>query len=133
MMRFKQQRAAIPTIDLTPMLNVMMATLAFFVLISMTLTTEQGVDIQLPAGDTTSPQNAPEPLVVELSRQQQIFIEQQQVSKRQLLQQMQIYLQQNPQAAVVLQPDLELPYEVVVQLLAEMRDVGGDRVSLAID
>ncbi|AFZ30849.1 Biopolymer transport protein ExbD/TolR [Gloeocapsa sp. PCC 7428] len=132
-MRFKhQQRSVIPTIDLTPMLNVMMATLAFFVLVSMTLTNEQGVNIQLPAQDNTiSLENAP-PLLVEF-KEKQILLDQQQVTKQQLLQQMRVYLQQNPQGSVLLQPDSELPYELVVQLLGEMRDVGGDRVSLAID
>jgi len=132
-MRFKhQQRSVIPTIDLTPMLNVMMATLAFFVLVSMTLTNEQGVNIQLPAQDNTiSLENAP-PLLVEF-KEKQILLAQQQVTKQQLLQQMRVYLQQNPQSSVLLQPDSKLPYELVVQLLGEMRDVGGDRVSLAID
>lgn len=132
-MRFKhQQRSVIPTIDLTPMLNVMMATLAFFVLVSMTLTNEQGVNIQLPVQDNTiSLENAP-PLLVEF-KEKQILLDQQQVTKQQLLQQMRVYLQQNPQGSVLLQPDTELPYELVVQLLGEMRDVGGDRVSLAID
>ncbi|OKH27045.1 ExbD/TolR family protein [Chroogloeocystis siderophila] len=132
-MRFKhQQRSVIPTIDLTPMLNVMMATLAFFVLVSMTLTNEQGVNIQLPAQDNTiSLENAP-PLLVEF-KEKQILLDQQQVTKQQLLQQMRVYLQQNPQGSVLLQPDSKLPYELVVQLLGEMRDVGGDRVSLAID
>lgn len=134
-MRFKhQQRSVIPTIDLTPMLNVMMATLAFFVLISMTLTNEQGVDIQLSAQDNGTPQqNAPEPLLVELNRQQQILLNKQQISKQQLLQQIRVYLQLNPQGSVLLQPDSELSYESVVQLLGEMRDVGGDRISLAIN
>jgi len=132
-MRFKQQHTAIPTIDLTPMLNVMMATLAFFVLISMTLTNEQGVDIQLPVQNNAVPQqNTPEPLLVELN-EQQILLDKQQVTKQQLLQQMQVYLQQNPQGSVLLQPDSELPYESVMQLLGEMRDLGGDRISLAID
>lgn len=133
-MRFKQQRnVAIPTIDLTPMLNVMMTTLAFFVLISMTLTNEQGVELQLPAQNNTTPQqNTSEPLLVELN-QQQILLDQQPINQQQLLQQIRVYLQQNPQGSVLLQANDELPYETVVQLLGEMRDVGGDRISLAID
>lgn len=132
-MRFKhQQRSVIPTIDLTPMLNVMMATLAFFVLVSMTLTNEQGVNIQLPAQDNTILLENTPPLLVEF-KEKQILLDQQQVTKQQLLQQVRVYLQQNPQGFVLLQPDSELPYELVVQLLGEMRDVGGDRVSLAID
>jgi biopolymer transport protein ExbD len=46
---------------------------------------------------------------------------------------MQDYLQKNPNGAVVLNADRKLPYEQVVQLLGRMRDIGGDRVSLAIE
>jgi biopolymer transport protein ExbD len=42
-------------------------------------------------------------------------------------------LQKNPQGAVVLNADRKLPYEQVVQVLGKMRDIGGDRVSLAIE
>jgi biopolymer transport protein ExbD len=46
---------------------------------------------------------------------------------------MQAYLKQHPQGAVILNADHKLPYEQVVQLLGKMRDIGGDRVSLAIE
>jgi biopolymer transport protein ExbD len=42
-------------------------------------------------------------------------------------------LQQHPQGAVVLNADRKLAYEEVVQILGKMRDIGGDRVSLAIE
>jgi biopolymer transport protein ExbD len=46
---------------------------------------------------------------------------------------MQAYLQQHPEGAVVLNADRKLPYEEVVKVLGKMRDIGGDRVSLAIE
>lgn len=135
-MRFKSQRqsSGIPTIDLIPMLNVMMGVLAFFVMTSMMLTTQEGVDVQLPSGDPgATQQNLPEPLIAEFKEQGQIFLGNQPVAKEQLFEQMKVYVAQNPQGAVLLKPDSKLPYEQVIQLLGEMRDVGGDRVSLAIE
>lgn len=135
-MRFKnQQRAPMPVVDLIPMLNVMMAVLAFFVTISMTLANPQGVDVQLPSGETTSAteEEAPDPLIVEFNRQGQVTINDQPVSQEQLFGQMQAYLTENPKGAVLLNADPQLPYEQVVQLLGQMRDVGGDRVSLGIE
>ncbi len=134
-MRFKQQTTAkLPEINLIPMLNVMMGILAFFVMITMTLTAQQSVDIQLPNPDSADPsQNAPDPVIVELNPQGQTVINDQTLSQAQLTQQIQLYLSQNPQGFVILKADRQLPYELVVQQLQEMRQIGGDRVSLAIE
>lgn len=117
------------------MLNVIMGVLAFFVMTSMLLTTQEGVNVQLPNTENsqTQPPEKPTPLIVQLKPQGQLIIGNQSVSQEQLFEQIQIYLSQNPQGAVFLQADSQLPYEQVIQVLAQMRDVGGDRVSLAID
>lgn len=135
-MRFKhrQQSSQLPEVNLTPMLNVMMGILAFFVMITMSLTTQQGVQVQLPNNPETSlpPQENPDPLIIKLSPQG-IVLDDQPLTEQQLEQQMQVYLARNPQGFVVLQSDPEVPYEQVIQLLGMMKDIGGDRVSLAID
>jgi len=124
-----------PEINLVPMMDVLMTILTFFIIISMTMTAQQqSVNIDLPstnAGANTV--KTPDPLVVGLTNQGQITIANNPVTDVQLSQQMQAYLQKNPNGAVVLQADKKLPYEQVVQVLGKMRDVGGDRVSLAID
>ena len=135
-MRFKHrhQVSQVPEISLTPMLNVMMGILAFFVMVTMMLTTEQGVQVQLPSNPetVTPPQDRPEPLVVQLTVQG-IVISNQPTTREQLVQYMQDYLANQPQGVVVLQAEPDVPYEQVVQWLGDMKDVGGDRVSLAID
>jgi len=136
-MRFRTQRtqSSIPSIQLIPMLNVIMGVLAFFVMTSMLLTTQEGVNVQLPNNENTQtqPPGKPTPLIVQLKSKGQLVIGNQSVSQEQLFEQIQTYLSQNPQGAVFLQADSQLPYEQVIQVLAEMRDVGGDRVSLAIE
>ena len=136
-MRFKNQRTgpSMPAIDLIPMLNVMMAVLAFFVMISTTLTSEQGVDIQLPSSqsDSETQQEPPDSLIVQLNPQGQIVVREQTVTPEQLTSQIKAYLQQNEQGIVQLVADPKVPYEQVVQLLGEMKALGGDRVSLAIE
>jgi len=136
-MRFRTQRtqSSIPSIQLIPMLNVIMGVLAFFVMTSMLLTTQEGVNVQLPNTENsqTQPPEKPTTLVVQLKSQGQLIIGNQVISQEQLFEQIQTYLSQNPQGVVFLQADSQLPYEQVIQVLAQMRDVGGDRVSLAIE
>lgn len=136
-MRFKhrQPNDKLPEINLTPMLNVMMGILAFFVMVTMMLTTEQGVQVQLPNAPNTNtfpPEELPDPLLVKLDLQG-ISLQNQPVTSEQLKQQMQVFLASQSRGFVVLQANPEVPYEQVIQLLGEMKDIGGDRVSLAID
>ena len=133
--RFRASTSQMPEINLVPMMDVLMTILTFFIIISMTMTAQQqSINIDLPstnAGANTV--KTPDPLVVGLTNQGVLAIANNHVTDAQLSQQMQAYLQTNPNGAVVLQADKKLPYEQVVQVLGKMRDVGGDRVSLAID
>ena len=118
-------------------MDVIMTILTFFIIVSMTLKAEQGaIDVTLPsasAGASKQKTQTAEPLIVSLNQQEQLFLGSQPISEAQLAQPIKTYLQQNPQGSVVLSADKKLPYEKVVQLLGKMRDIGGDRVSLAID
>lgn len=136
-MRFKSQHkgSQMPDVNLVPMMDVILTILTFFIIVSMTLTgQQQSVDITLPsidAGASTLP--VPDPLVVGLNQQGQVLLNNQPVGDAQLSQQMQTYLVQNSNGAVILKADRKLPYEQVIQVLGKMRDIGGDRVSLAIE
>lgn len=139
-MRFKSQREAspIPNIDLIPMLNVMMAVLAFFVLISLTLAPEPGtVEVQLPQnGNAATPPNPdePAPFIARLSAEGNITVQNQLIADETALEQaIRAYLGNNQTGAVLLIPDDQANYEQALQLLAKMREIGGDRVSLGIE
>ena len=134
-MRFKQQSSKLPQVDLIPMLNVMMGILAFFVMITMTLGSEKLIDVQLPAEqqDDSPPPLPADPFIVQLVGENQVQLNDQPVEIEALKGQMEAYLSRNPDNIVFLLPNQDLPYEQVMQFLGEMRLVGGDRVSLAIE
>lgn len=136
-MRFKPQHSSKPPqVDLIPMLNVMMGILAFFVMITMTLGSEQLIEVQLPA--EPQPEAAPpalpaDPFIVELVGDNEVQLNGQPIDMDSLKGQMEEYLGRNPDHVVFLLPNQDLPYEQVMQFLGGMRAVGGDRVSLAIE
>lgn len=134
-MRFKKQHAKLQELNLVPMLDVLMTVLTFFIIVSMTLTLEQGVEVELPNSEESEPPPtaAPEPLIVQLDSQGQMLVNNQPASIEQLAPQMQTYLTANQEGFVVLQADPDLPYQQVVQILGDMKEIGGDRVSLAIE
>ena len=124
----------IPEINLVPMMDVIMTILTFFIIISMTLTDFQSVNVPLPKTEKgASKEKTPDPMIVAINQQGQILVKNQALSTEQLAPQVVAYLNQNPKGAVVLKADRKLSYEKVVQVLGAIRDVGGDRVSLAIE
>lgn len=135
-MRFKRKHrsGSLPEVNLVPMLDVLMTVLTFFIIVSMTLATQQGVQVQLPSNQPTTPaEPQPEPLIVQMQAENQLLLNNQPIAKAELLPNIQAYLEKTPKGAIVLQADQKLPYEQVIQILGEMKDVGGDRVSLAIE
>jgi biopolymer transport protein ExbD len=136
-MRFKRQRRGsdIPTVNLVPMLDVLMVVLTFFIIVSMTLTLQQGVEVQLPSQDNPPTPEEPEPKVaiVKLNPDGEILFNDEPTPEAALTAEVKAFLQENPKGVVVLQAAEKLPYEQVVTLLGEMKAVGGERVSLAIE
>jgi biopolymer transport protein ExbD len=137
--RFKSVRfeSSVPTVNLVPMLDVVTVILCFFVLTAMTLTSEPTVvDVALPGQEdeaaSASANQLPEFLAVQVDPEGKISVDGKYSTKEQLLQDIPAYLQNNPENSVYVIPDPGMPYEKVMQLLVEMRKVGGDRVSLAV-
>lgn len=138
-MRFRQnsEETDIPTIDLIPMLTVMMGVLAFFVVVSVALGSEQLIQVDLPpeqSEDTPAAEaTTQDPFIVEMDATGQQILNGEPVSPEQLSASVQAYLAQDAENVVYLVPNRELPYEQVMRFLGDMRTVGGDRVSLALE
>jgi biopolymer transport protein ExbD len=136
-MRFKAQsgKRDLPEVNLVPMMDVLMTILVFFIIISMTAQfNEQAVDVKLPStASGASAVDQPEPLIVELDPQQQLFVEGKPVDQAAMAQRIQQYLAEDPEGVIVLKADYQLSYQQIVDVLGPMRDVGGSQVSLAIE
>jgi biopolymer transport protein ExbD len=137
-MRFKHRpESEIPTIDLIPMLTVMMGVLAFFVVLTVSLGSEEQIEINLPpAASDTTPLNVTTPddlFIVELNQQQQTLLNGVPIAEDALAVQIGRYLDSHPEDMVYLVPHQDLAYEAVIQFLGKMRTIGGDRVSLALE
>ena len=138
-MRFRDNRDSndIPNIDLIPMLTVMMGVLAFFVVVSVSLSSEQLIQVDLPPEQTddtpTAADITQEPFVVEMDASGQQLLNGQPIDTPRLTAEIEAYLSRNPEKTVYLVPSRDLPYEQVMQFLGDMRSVGGDKVSLALE
>ncbi|MBE9059642.1 biopolymer transporter ExbD [cf. Phormidesmis sp. LEGE 11477] len=136
-MRFRHtEDNGIPTIDLIPMLTVMMGVLAFFVVVSVSLGSEELIQVDLPPEQTEETPNdtdsVQDPFVVEMDETGQRLLNGNPIEPETLAIEIESYLAQNADSIVYLIPSRQLPYEQVVQFLGDMRAVGGERVSLAL-
>lgn len=140
-MKFKRQQRSsqMPELNLVPMIDLIMTVLTFFIVVSMTLTSGTGsVKVQLPSGaGSKAPFPSPKAMrqIVKIDAQGALFLvnegSERPITLEQLDPQVAGYLQQNPEGIVLINADRTLSYDKVIQVLTRLKNVGGDRVSLA--
>jgi biopolymer transport protein ExbD len=134
-----QQNSQIPEVNLVPMMDVLMTVLTFFIIISMTLTGQQIVNVRLPrevAGADEEVSEAVtqiEALVVGLDKDGSLVLDNETITFNQLAQRTRVYFTENPQGKLILKADRDLSYSEVSTLLTDLREIGGNRVSLAVE
>ncbi|MGB3199637.1 MAG: biopolymer transporter ExbD [Nodosilinea sp.] len=137
--RRRQVNSQIPEVNLVPMMDVLMTVLTFFIIISMSLTGQQLLNVRLPqsvTGDGTGEEPqvvSVDALVVGLDKDGNMLLDNETVTFNQLSQQVRTYFGQNPDGKLVLKADRELSYSQVSGLLTDLRAIGGNRVSLAVE
>jgi biopolymer transport protein ExbD len=138
-MRVKKQ-SSIPQVNLTPMMDVLMSVLTFFIILSMDLTGQSIPDVNLPAlekqqdGETGGIEEFQdvEQLTIGLNPQGQILINSQPVSEAELVQTARSFLGENSDGAIILKADRELDYQNIESVLETLSQTGGGRVSLVV-
>ena len=131
-----RRRAANPVSEpnLVPMMDVVVTILIFFVLASMAPKAKMIKNVALPSADKGKiEETLPDPLVIGINKQGQTMVDNQQVDDLAMGQKVVEYLNKNVKGSVVLKADKGLQYDQVVKKLGVLRDVGGDRVSLALE
>lgn len=138
-MRVKKQ-SSIPQVNLTPMMDVLMSVLTFFIILSMDLTGQSIPDVNLPAlekqqdGETGGIEEFQdvEQLTIGLNPQGEILINSQPVSEAELVQTARSFLGKNSDGAIILKADRELDYQNIESVLETLSQTGGGRVSLVV-
>ncbi|NEQ47765.1 MAG: biopolymer transporter ExbD [Leptolyngbya sp. SIOISBB] len=128
----------IPEVNLVPMMDVLMTVLTFFIIISMTLTGRQLIGIDIPndvegVDEEVNAEVQATSLIIGLDSNGNIVFEDQQISFQQLTQRIRTYFSENPEGTLLLKADKDLPYDEVAVFLTDLRDIGGNRVSLAVE
>ncbi|MBE9108033.1 biopolymer transporter ExbD [Nodosilinea sp. LEGE 07298] len=136
--RRRQVNSQVPEVNLVPMMDVLMTVLTFFIIISMSLTGQQLLNVRLPQSVSGNEVEEPQvmqidALVVGLDKDGNLVLENEPITFNQLSQRVRTYFAQNPNGKLVLKADRELTYSEVSGLLTDLRAIGGNRVSLAVE
>jgi biopolymer transport protein ExbD len=126
----------IPEVNLVPMMDVLMTVLTFFIIISMTLTSQEIASVDVPAADqltTETDISEIDPLVIGLNRDGDILLAEQTIDVTELSAEVRRYFSENPEGIVRIRADRSLQYEEVENLLKSLQEIGGNRISLAIE
>ncbi|MGB3755153.1 MAG: biopolymer transporter ExbD [Rivularia sp. (in: cyanobacteria)] len=123
-------------VQIIPLIDVVFCILVFFILASLQFTRQQSINIDLPQANTATssvqPETEREILPVTIDAVGQIYVEKDAVQRQQLGDILKNYLAANPKGTLVLYASRSATYNDVIEILDLLRQVGGDRVSLAI-
>ena len=113
---------------------VVLTVLMFFIVLSMAPKAKMIKNVALPNADRGKVEEVlPDPLIIGMNKQGQNLVDNQPIDDLALGNKVVEYLNKNAKGAVVLKADKGLSYEKVVKTLGILRDVGDDRVSLALE
>ncbi|MEB3210397.1 MAG: biopolymer transporter ExbD [Leptolyngbyaceae bacterium] len=134
--RKRSNESTVPEVNLVPMMDVLMSVLTFFIIISMSLSSQSILTVEAPeadgAADSTEAETV-EPFVLGLNADGEILISDEPVDRTALSEAMREYYANTPDGYIRLKADRELEYRDVSELLITLRDLGGGRVALAYE
>ena len=132
MRRYSQRQAlsSLSEINITPLLD-----LAFVLLIIFMITTpllENTTSLVIPSSNANNPSlNTNRPQMVSIDRAETIKLNNEVVSTETLTQRMSNLRRTNPDVAVVIRPDRELPVQKLVTLMDALQRAGISKVGIA--
>jgi len=115
-------------INVTPLVDVMLVLLIIFMITAPMLT--YGVKVNLPTTTSKPIPTKQEPLLVTLDKNKNVFIDQYKIPLKKLKKKLKPIIKANPKRNVLLQADQRVSYGYVMQVMAEIKSAGVERLGL---
>jgi len=128
--RGRSRLRASPTIDLTPMVDVVFLLVIFFMVSTTFITMESGLPVDLPSAQTsvTEPSTLP---TVTITKDEHIFVGGSAVSQAQLIDAVRQQMSSSGYTTVVLRADTTVPHGLVVRVMDLIKQAGAKRLAIA--
>lgn len=127
----ENRRSVISDINVTPLVDVMLVLLIIFMITTPLL--EQGIPIDLPQTTTTSLDPTEKQMVVEITKNKDIFMDKRRFNLTTLEQGLLSALKGSKRREVFIRADKTVPYGFVAQVMAVVKGAGITRVGLVTE
>ncbi|MBU1138178.1 MAG: protein TolR [Proteobacteria bacterium] len=124
----KDRRGLVSEINVTPMVDVMLVLLIIFMVTAPMMT--QGLEVDLPQTTARSLVQEDEPIVITLDKEGKITIGKLEVIKALLHQELEKEFIKNKEQSIFLKADKQVPYGLVVSIMAEIKAAGFDKLGM---
>ena len=114
--------------NITPLVDVMLVLLVVFIVTAPMLT--KAIPVNLPKTNAVAPANQPDPLIVSLDGNNQLFLNKQSIERSELLARLTEAQTSNEAQVVQIQADSDANYGVVAGLLADIEKSGIHHLAL---
>lgn len=115
-------------INVTPFVDVMLVLLIIFMVTAPMMI--QGVNVDLPEATAQPLDSEKEHLVITIDKDHQVHINDYQVSVESLSEKLMKILQGRSDREVYLKADKNIPYGIVVQVMAKIKDAGVEQLGM---
>ena len=115
-------------INVTPLVDVMLVLLIIFMVTAPMMT--QGVDVNLPETTAKPLRQKEEPLLVTIRKDGRIYFNNINLDQTLLKQQLVALSESDHDKPIYLKADREVPYGLVVSVMADIKDAGFDKLGM---
>jgi len=118
-------------INVTPLVDVMLVLLIIFMVTAPMMM--EGVDVNLPQTKTKSIKTQEDPLILSVTKNGDVFLENHTVKLEDLGQKIETVLKYRKEKEVLLRADKDIPFGFVVKVMAEVKRAGIAKLGMVTD
>ena len=118
-------------INMTPLIDVMLVLVVIFIITAPLLASS--IKLDLPTTDAATAGDAPKSVTVVMDAAGQIYLQDQALPVDELVRQLTLSAQVNPQTEVLLRADKTVPYGRVVEVMGAAHKAGLSRIGFVAD
>ncbi len=126
--RKKGKKGLVSDINVTPMVDVMLVLLIIFMVTAPMMT--QGVDVNLPETTAKPLRQDEKPAVISIDKKGVIALGEIKGDLNLLSQELHKLSQSSPDKTILLKADKQVPYGIVAQVMAEVKDAGFNKLGM---
>jgi biopolymer transport protein ExbD len=111
-----------PRLEIIPFIDIMFFLLATFMMVSLSMIDNQGIDLNLPGANSARPQDQTDQAqTVSVAKSGELFLNKEPITLSMLQERFSQLIEEDPETRLIVQGDYECPYGLVVEVFDSAR------------